>query len=135
MNEPPIEPEIPEQPAPAEPPIEERPPGVDFPGFADWDPAAMEAPASHERVPGDAGPTEPADDPPARDLHENLFGERDALPDLRSEPEPLSAGGEPAVLPGQDSLLEATPDFFEETAEYDKMWFEEKPPKDFDFNE
>jgi hypothetical protein len=35
--------------------------------------------------------------------------------------------------PSQHDLLEDTPDFFEETPEHDKLWFDEKPPKKFDF--
>ena len=29
--------------------------------------------------------------------------------------------------------LEETPDFLEETPEHDRLWFERKPPRDFDF--
>jgi hypothetical protein len=29
--------------------------------------------------------------------------------------------------------LEETPDFLQETPEHDRLWFEQKPPKDFDF--
>lgn len=39
-----------------------------------------------------------------------------------------SSGGETG------DLLEATPDFFQETPEYDRLWFEEKAPKDFNFD-
>jgi hypothetical protein len=48
------------------------------------------------------------------------------------EPEPESdedAGDEPA-----EDFLEETPDFLEETPEHDRLWFEQKPPKDFDFD-
>jgi hypothetical protein len=38
--------------------------------------------------------------------------------------------------PGQDEdVLEETPDFLEETPEDDQLWFEQKPPKDFDFDD
>lgn len=33
----------------------------------------------------------------------------------------------------EGDLLEATPDFFEETPEHDKLWFDEAPPRKFDF--
>jgi hypothetical protein len=54
------------------------------------------------------------------------------------EPE---AGEEPppAVPPsgsedeGED-VLEETPDFLSETPEHDRLWFEQKPPRDFDFD-
>ncbi len=35
----------------------------------------------------------------------------------------------------QDDPLEATPDFLEETPEHDRLWFEQKPPKDFEFGD
>ena len=35
----------------------------------------------------------------------------------------------------QDDVLEATPDFLEETPEHDRLWFEQKEPKDFDFGD
>jgi hypothetical protein len=35
----------------------------------------------------------------------------------------------------RDDLLEDTPDFLQETPEHDRLWFEQKPPKDFDFDE
>jgi hypothetical protein len=31
-------------------------------------------------------------------------------------------------------VLEDTPDFLEETPEHDRLWFEQKPPRDFDFD-
>jgi hypothetical protein len=41
---------------------------------------------------------------------------------------------EPEDEPVADDLLEETPDFLEETPEHDRLWFEQKPPKDFDFD-
>ena len=47
----------------------------------------------------------------------------------------------PPAPPGQESeeegedVLEGTPDFLEETPEHDRLWFEQKPPRDFDFDE
>lgn len=35
----------------------------------------------------------------------------------------------------QDDPLEGTPDFLEETPEHDRLWFEQKEPKDFDFGD
>jgi outer membrane biosynthesis protein TonB len=40
-----------------------------------------------------------------------------------AEPDPVS----------EHDLLEDTPDFFEETPEHDKLWFDEAPPRKFDF--
>jgi len=33
-----------------------------------------------------------------------------------------------------DDLLEETPDFLQETPEHDRLWFEQKPPRNFDFD-
>ena len=38
----------------------------------------------------------------------------------------------PDEEPGDD-LLEETPDFLQETPEHERLWFEQKPPRDFDF--
>jgi predicted kinase len=32
-----------------------------------------------------------------------------------------------------DDVLEETPEFLSETPEHDRLWFEQKPPRDFDF--
>jgi hypothetical protein len=49
------------------------------------------------------------------------------------EAEPESAAP-PAAEDGED-LLEETPDFLQETPEHDRLWFEQKPPRDFDFDD
>jgi hypothetical protein len=49
------------------------------------------------------------------------------------EPEPIR-GPEPDTKRHED-VLEDTPDFLEETPEDDQLWFEQKPPKDFDFDD
>jgi hypothetical protein len=46
-----------------------------------------------------------------------------------SAPEATAPAGE------QDDVLEETPDFLEEAPEDDQLWFEQKPPKDFDFDD
>jgi hypothetical protein len=49
-----------------------------------------------------------------------------------SEAEPEAE--QPHARPDED-VLEETPDFLEETPEDDQLWFEQKPPKDFDFDD
>jgi hypothetical protein len=61
------------------------------------------------------------------------------------EPPPASAPAaepwlaeEDAVAPDEEEgedLLEETPDFLSETPEHDRLWFEQRPPRDFDFDE
>jgi hypothetical protein len=33
-----------------------------------------------------------------------------------------------------EDVLQETPEFLEETPEHDRLWFEQKPPKDFDLD-
>ena len=34
-----------------------------------------------------------------------------------------------------EDVLEETPDFLQDTPEHDRLWFEQKPPRDFDFDD
>jgi hypothetical protein len=42
---------------------------------------------------------------------------------------------EPPAEHQEEDVLEETPDFLEEAPEDDQLWFEQKPPKDFDFDD
>ena len=48
------------------------------------------------------------------------------------EPEVARRDDEPAAA--EEDVLEETPDFLQETPEHDRLWFEQKPPRDFDFD-
>ncbi len=54
-------------------------------------------------------------------------------------PQPPPAHHEPDIVPADDEpledVLEETPDFLEETPEHDRLWFEQRPPRDFDFDD
>jgi hypothetical protein len=52
-------------------------------------------------------------------------------PDVEPEPEVVRPDEEPAT---DEDVLEETPDFLQETPEHDRLWFEQKPPRDFDFD-
>jgi hypothetical protein len=70
---------------------------------------------------GSYAPPEPLPPEPApREPHEDPF---DELIEEDEEPSPPS-----------EDVLEETPDFLEETPEHDRLWFEQKPPKDFDLD-
>ena len=58
-----------------------------------------------------------------------LEEERDEVPADESLARPRDAGEEP----GED-VLEDTPDFLQETPEHDRLWFEQRPPRDFDWD-
>ncbi|MCW3040868.1 MAG: hypothetical protein JWM31_2773 [Solirubrobacterales bacterium] len=123
-------------------------------------PAADPEPALPDPVPGptpglsdDAGqPTvafsladlEAASAPPVTDVPppvapapspvEDLAWDAPATPPPAAEPAPLAPDIVPAdEEPSEHDELEETPDFLQETPEHDRLWFEQKPPKDFDF--
>jgi hypothetical protein len=82
------------------------------------------------------------------ELDQALEAPRDSEPSLADEPEaevaeeepepaeePEPEAAEPTPPRADEDVLEETPDFLEETPEDDQLWFEQKPPKDFDFDD
>ena len=107
----PVEPaEPPDLPEDDEALVDELPEGE--PGIEE-EPPAPEAPGYDEDPWLDEGPDEvPADE---------------ALETPRRPAHPTAAEGE-------EDVLEETPDFLQETPEHDRLWFEQKPPRDFDWD-
>jgi len=85
---------------------------------------ALEAPRETEPEPDPAA--KPAEDP-EEEYDEELEPESEEQPAPVAEHEPQA--------PRHEDVLEDTPDFLEETPEDDQLWFEQKPPKDFDFDD
>jgi hypothetical protein len=113
VEPPPVE-EAPAEPAAVEPTVFEPPP-IEPPPVEP--PPVEPEPAPEDEVPvGEPGhdPDEPAGEEPFRS-HDD---------------EPLHADPEHDEL----DVLEDTPDFLQETPEHDRLWFEQKPPRDFDFD-
>jgi hypothetical protein len=104
---------------------------------------------------GDQGPTprsrraEPAVDEPAFD--DSAFGESafeepafDDAPAPAPRFAPGAAGEETSEYNVEEALsaddesdedvLEETPEFLQDTPDHDRLWFEQRPPKDFDFD-
>ena len=84
--------------------------------------------------PGLDAPTEAL--PPDEDLEPLSSGDTpsrgfDAVEEPAATEEPLE---EPEGR-DDDDVLEETPEFLQETPEHDRLWFEQKPPRDFDFDE
>lgn len=82
---------------------------------------ALEAPITeeHEAPAPTAEPSRPLFDAEEEDDEEHEEGERpDYDPDT-----------------GHEDVLEDTPDFLEDAPEDDELWFEQRPPKDFDFDD
>jgi hypothetical protein len=55
--------------------------------------------------------------------------EEPAAPPAEPEPDTSALGEAPS-----EDVLEETPDFLQETPEHDRLWFEQKPPRDFDWD-
>jgi hypothetical protein len=84
---------------------------------AEGAPEAAEAPEATEE------PTEPPEEGEAIPPHE---------PDDHFDGEEEGDGGDEGD--GED-VLEETPEFLQDTPEHDRLWFEQRPPKDFDFDD
>src|SRR5829696_3029027 len=126
-----------------EPALEDEPFVSDEPIVADDDPNPAAEPLAEEPRPREAALDDTAiEDPlPAEPLpREEPLPEEQPVTEVGSpfdepfgdEPEPLDEEAAPAASEDED-VLEETPDFLSETPEHDRLWFEQKPPRDFDF--
>jgi hypothetical protein len=105
--------------------------------FADEAPAPV--PAAHEpRASAPSEPLAPEVPPPPADEREPASelsdrdqhtGEETVEYDVEDALEPDRKGGEKS-----EDVLEETPEFLQDTPDHDRLWFEQKPPKDFDFD-
>lgn len=107
------DPESDSEPVTADPPSEDAATEIEDAGYE----AVME--------------TAPEDEPEVEYLEEQEAPE---------EPEVEAADaseddGPAAAFFDQEDPLEGTPDFLEETPDHDRLWFEQKEPKDFDFGD
>ena len=94
-------------------------------------------------------PLPPVDDdalppPPAVPPADDPVGAADEPPAVEDEPtrvRPAPAAGDDEHTaerrPGEPSedVLEETPDFLQDTPDHDRLWFEQRPPRDFDFDD
>ena len=87
---------------------------------------ALEAPLEPQREREPEPPSEEHESEPPSEEHEAepASGEREVEHEQADEEEHAD-----------EDVLEETPDFLEETPEDDELWFEQKPPKDFDFDD
>jgi hypothetical protein len=129
--------EAPEAPAaevPAEPAPVAETPEFHVPEFQP-EPEPEPEPPADELPQGEPGITEvptqshPAaapgyDEDPWLDDEPDEVPAEEALETRREEPKPE----------GEEDVLEETPDFLQETPEHDRLWFEQKPPRDFDWD-
>ena len=54
-------------------------------------------------------------------------------PEPEPEPETRNSKLETEDEPKDEDVLEETPEFLQDAPEHDRLWFEQKPPRDFDF--
>jgi hypothetical protein len=98
------------------------------------EPVAREVPAPAPEPPSEI-------EQPTRQFSLEEVEAATAGPEAPAEPAPpAEAEAPPAedVVPADDEpdsedVLEETPEFLQETPEHDRLWFEQKPPRDFDF--
>lgn len=139
-----------ELPMQHEPPAEHEAPPADA-AAPDAAPDEHEAPPPVQFAPAPQRPrfsSEPRPEPQATrefDVQQHLENEaqRETEPPQQAAPAPPPAaprqsaparGAEPPAEPSDDEdLLEGTPDFLQDAPEHDRLWFEQKPPSDFDF--
>ncbi len=78
-------------------------------------------------------PAEPEPEAPVPDEADQATRQFTAIEaDEAQRPPPAAAKPEPQEDDVHDEL-EETPDFLQETPDHDRLWFEQKPPRDFDF--
>jgi hypothetical protein len=121
------EPELHEPPPPraARAPVEAPTQHMPLP-HADADEELEEPAGTGTPRPHPAAPL-PADDPPAASPHP---AERSGGETVEYEVEGEFAG----EADQDDDVLEETPEFLQDTPDHDRLWFEQRPPKDFDFD-
>jgi|SRR5215208_397 hypothetical protein len=125
------------EPEPHEPLADEPEPNAIDPGArapVPYDAAAEPAPEHEEphepepeRAPRESAPTWLEDDE-RTDQPTAAF----TPPGVEPEPEVVRPDDEPGP---EEDVLEETPEFLQETPEHDRLWFEQKPPRDFDFDD
>jgi hypothetical protein len=117
-----------EQPEPASEPAAERErepaPDPEPTPFASAQAEPVIDSPEREEPAAPAGDIPPVGDTPPRGFDALDEDDRELL-----EEEEAAPGDE-----GDEDVLLDTPDFLQETPEHDRLWFEQKPPRDFDFD-
>ena len=107
------------------------------------EPQASEPVPASDPEPPPAPPDELADGEPGvpeepSEGHVAAAPGYDEDPWLDEEPDEVPAEEaleRPKGPDGDEDVLEETPDFLQETPKHDRLWFEQKPPRDFDFDD
>jgi hypothetical protein len=75
---------------------------------------------------------EPAPAPVSQPTEQYAVEDLEELRHANDEPEAEAAPRADAPAEGED-VLDETPEFLQEAPEHDRLWFEQRPPRDFDF--
>jgi len=131
-DERPFEDELEPGPEPALPPLELSGDQAQIPRSrrAEPEPAA-DVPAFDESAFGESAFEEPAFDEGPAPAPPPRFA-RGATGDETTEYDVEEALG--ADHQSGEDVLEETPEFLQDTPDHDRLWFEQRPPKDFDFD-
>jgi hypothetical protein len=101
----------------------------------DADEAFWEGSRSGRTAEHDLSEKEPEPEPePAEPNAEDHYEDEHVAEEEEDEEEPSEERTALHDRP-EDDVLEDTPDFLEDAPEDDQLWFEQKPPKDFDFDD
>jgi hypothetical protein len=127
-----------------EPDFYEEPPDDDEPRAPREDPALQEPTSRRASAPAPPPSSEP---PASGELDVADAAEPEAHPPTTGPARPASehAGGETVEYDVEGALeanktdegedvLEETPEFLQDTPDHDRLWFEQRPPRDFDFD-
>jgi len=112
----------------------------DHAGDEDWSHDPMQD-SLHEPAAEEVGdqapepfPTAPASARPLSDLGGGETVEYD-IEDVLASDDSAPAEGHRSVDENGDDVLEETPEFLQDTPDHDRLWFEQRPPRDFDFDD
>jgi hypothetical protein len=104
-------------------------------GPASAAPVAADEPVALEESPADLDEPPSLAEEPDVELEEELEAElEEELAEDPEKPEDALVDSDLEDEDGDNDVLEDTPDFLQETPEHDRLWFEQKPPRDFDFD-
>jgi hypothetical protein len=120
-------------------------PRAEFVDPSDEAAQAEPAAAGEPEIEPEAPAAEPEDHEP---FDVEAFDEPEPEPEATPPPPPPPAGeawleeDEPEAAPAEEppaegeseDVLQDTPEFLQETPEHDRLWFEQRPPRDFDWD-
>jgi hypothetical protein len=74
---------------------------------------------------------QPLSDDEATRVHRTSDARTDGAPPVEDETAEHQVAG---AHDADEDVLEETPEFLQDTPEHDRLWFEQRPPRDFDFD-